>query len=238
VPISTSGEGFASRGSLATVGASTALAVYDEYDGVASRVYLRRSTDSGRNWGAATLVSTSTTAARPAIAAFNTDVDVVWAEGSGCGGIGGSCRIRYARSTDGGATFGASIALSPSTGAAGYARVARGSNGRVVVAWTDWTTGRVQARVSTTGGASFGGAKAIVTTSNDPFDDDVREAWPAVAVGKGVIYVAYFKNWYTVQVRRSLDNGASWATAKKIAGNGNGWEQLDAVAQGTAAYVG
>jgi hypothetical protein len=202
---------------LVTLGTSTAVAAFED----GGRIFVRRSTDGGMNWASRLRLTTS--GYESDIAGRGSNVDVVWVQND---------RVRYARSTNGGASFGSSVALSPTSQWAAYPRVARGPNGRVVVAWHDFLAGAIRVRVSKNGGSSFAAAKKLASTP---------QAWeplrPAVAVGKGVIYVAYFLDETRLRVRRSVDSGATWSAATKIADNATvyGWAEL--TASGSQAYV-
>jgi hypothetical protein len=201
---------------LVTLGSSTAVAVFED----AGRVFLRRSTDGGVTWASRLRLTTS--GAESDISGRASNVDVVWIQND---------RVRYARSTNGGASFGSSVALSPTSQWAAYPRVARGPNGRVVVAWHDFFGDAVRVRVSKDGGSSFATAKKLASTASwNPLR-------PAVAVGKGVIYVAYFLDETTLRVRRSVDSGATWTTATKIADNAAAYGWAELTAAGSQAYV-
>lgn len=208
-------------GDLVTLGSSAAVAVYAEHpaDFVGpSSVFARRTTDSGASWAAPTLLSTD--GSFPAVAGYGSSVDVVWNKGNG--------RIRYARSTDGGATFGSSIALSPLGRYAWRPSVARGPDGVVAVVWEDVQSGAVRVRVSTNGGAAFGAARTLATAGD--------ELGVAAAVGRGVIYIAYHVGSDGLRVRRSIDAGATWGGAAVISNASTG-EGIDITAAGHAAYV-
>jgi hypothetical protein len=211
-----------SAGGLVALGSSTAIAVYTEesgYSDVPNRIYARRSTNSGASWRPPVLLSGD--GRSPAIAGRGSSADVVWTASNG--------RVRYARSTDGGATFGTSLALSSSGREAWRPTVARGPNGRVAVAWED-DAGAVRVRVSKNGGASFGSVKTLTTVST--------QAGTAVAVGKGVVYVAYVvgNDDQKVRVKRSRDSGASWSSAVAITDNGAA-RGVSITAAGSHAYV-
>jgi hypothetical protein len=213
--LTSSGNGWA--GDLVTLGASTAVAVYED----GGRVFVRRSTNSGASW--APRVRLSADGQYPAISGRGSKVDVAWVRGH---------TVRYARSTNSGASFGASVVLAnPAFLAADQVDVARGPSGRVAVSWTEVSPGmgsdesRVRVRVSTNGGASFGKTKTLATSARGS----------TVAAGKGVIYVAYSKQNGSVQLRRSRDSGGSWTPATTITRNGEG-AQL--TASGAHAYIG
>lgn len=90
----------------------------------------------------------------------------------------GSAGVWYARSDDGARSFGAPVALGVSEfSRPSHAQVAVGADGLVVAAWDDGTlrTPRITMRVSTDGGASFGGAVAVS-------DSGVAASFPVLAL--------------------------------------------------------
>lgn len=214
--LSSSGDVF--RGDLLGLGSSTVVAVYAERPLDSEQVYFRRSVDSGASWGAPTLLSGK--GLFPAIAGRGTSVDVIWNASSG--------RVRYTRSLDGGATFEPNVPLSPSGRFAWRPAVARGPNGRVAVVWEDVQNGKVNVRVSTDGGASFGPATVIATAGEESGVD--------VAIGKGVIYVAYVVGSGTLRVKRSLDSGDTWSAARTMTNRFLG-DRLSLTASGSHAYI-
>ena len=222
--LTTSGTAFAEA--LATVGSSTVLAVYVEHSsempdvpyGYAVRI--RRSLDSGATWQPP--IQLSSDGLEADIAARGSNVDVVWAQGK---------RIRYARSTNGGQSFGPSVALSP-TGLP-FSRnpsVARGPNGLVAVTWENLNTQVAKIRISTDGGATFG---PMMNVADVAYDMGVK-----VAVGNDVIHVAYAEDFEALRVVSSTDDGASWSSPEPISDELYGvYEQFDIVANGSRAYL-
>ncbi len=112
----------------------------------------------------------------------------------------------YTRSGDGGVTFGPSIVLATSVLLDPYGptlSVGRGPNGVVAVLWEDDS---LRAIVSTDGGLSFGEAFTVASGAGHG---------PAVAVGDGVVYVAYTED-VQLLVRRSLDGGSTWTAPDSL----------------------
>jgi len=201
---------------LATAG-GTALAVYAETDGEVSSIFARRSTDSGNTWKSPVLLANGIW---PSVAGRGSNFDVVWRAPSG--------RLRYARSTDSGATFSAPVALTALGRYVSVPTVARGPNGVVAVAWEDVASGAIKVRVSVNGGVSFAPASTLSTAG--------EESGTAVAVGDGVIYVAYFAGSERIRIKRSFDGGASWSAAAVV--TDNAWlSGVSLTAAGTRAYV-
>ena len=227
IRLTTSGIAFAEG--LVTLDSSTAVALYNDPE--LSRVFVRRTTNSGLNWAARVRVNPNNTYGWfPAIAGRGTSVDVVWAEEQ----LDDEFLVRYRRSLDGGLTFVPSIALTPP--AANFfaaPAIGRGPGDIVAVAWNEAPSNTIRVRVSTDGGASFG---APLTLANETA---TYEMPPAVAVGNGVIYVAYFISDASVRLRRSIDGGATWKPAVTIGNNGSvdNLQALSLVEQGSRAYV-
>jgi hypothetical protein len=86
----------------------------------------------------------------------------------------------------------------------------------VMIAWTDWTTGRIRMRVSRDGATTFARPVAIGTTTNTPFGGGLLDGLVAIAIGSGVSHVAYFDTAHRLHVRRSLDEGATWGRSRRI----------------------
>jgi hypothetical protein len=125
----------------------------------------------------------------------------------------------------------AGAAASPS-----YPRLVRDSANRVVVAWTDDLTGAMAIRRSLDGGVTWRDPQSIDTTTNQP-DAGYFDAFPAIAAGTDILYLAYYKSASSLRVRRSTNGGASWTAATTIASNGSGY--LPSVAAtGSSAVVG
>jgi len=217
VTLNSPGADYPYPGGLVTLGSSTAVVVYGEgYD--PTTAYARRSTDSGSTWSSPLTLSSDVDWG-PKIAGRGSKVDVVWTQDG---------RLRYARSTDGGASFGPSVALSPAAGTTIDPYVARGPGGQVAVVWQDWVSGIVSLRVSADGGASFGPTRTLTT------DPDVEP--DGVAIGKGVIYVAYSVGYEKLRVKRSTDSGASWSTPQRITDKSQG-SGVSITAAGRKAYI-
>jgi hypothetical protein len=198
---------------LVSLDRSTVVTAFTKGRGPAVRV--KRSVDSGATWGSS--VTISGVGDLPAIAGRGSNVDVVWRQNS---------RVYYARSTDGGASFSRPRPISATWQMASEPAVARGPGGSVAIVWEDEETGRIRVRVSGDGGTSFGSAVILSTRS--------RLIGHAVAIGRGVIYVAYHEG-NSLLLKRSLDSGTTWSAPTAIADESAGW--LTITAAGTHAYV-
>jgi hypothetical protein len=227
IPLTSSGKAYAGVPGLVTLGTSHVVAAYLNN----GRVIVRRSTNGGATWLAPQRLALD--AISPAIAGRGTSVDVVWYKNS---------RVRYARSTNSGASFRTTVALSPGIKIFGGAAVGRGANGLVVVAWMQATRMIVDgpfdvyARVSTNGGASFGQARLL--GEGHSLLSRLHGKQLSVAAGTGVAYVAY-SGWddidYGVHVRSTRDGGGSWAPSTFFAGQYS--PALSMTAAGRQAYV-
>jgi hypothetical protein len=237
--LTASGGGYAYGGGLAVSSTKVAHAIYEQWVLGSFTVFYRRSADSGTTWGTPLPLSRPDVgeAGVPSIDAAGNAVDAVWVEGdsifSGLDSI-----VVYRGSTDGGLTWKDPIQISPTLGRAGYPRVVHAASGHVLVTWTDQVAGRVYARLSTNSGVSFGSTMLIATTANHPLSNHaLYEAFPTVAAGTGVIYVAYFSASHTVLLRRSTNGGSTWASAKTVATNGSGFD-LAIAAHSSTVLVG
>ena len=227
-PMALTSSGIAFAKGLGTDGASTALALYMEHTpdmpdvGFAYRLKVRHSDNAGMSWDPPITLAESTINAD--IAMRGDIVDVVWDNGNGN-------RIRYARSFDGGMSFGPSVALSPTRKSAWNPSVARGPDGLVAVAWENLTTGVLKVRVSADGGDTFA---PEINLANVAYDMGVE-----VAVGNGVIYVAYVEeDFNSLSMRRSTDEGSSWSLPIPITGNVYSVrEMFSLAAAGSVAYI-
>jgi hypothetical protein len=238
--LTASGGGYAYRGGLAVTSATVVNAIYEQYTPYAFSVWVRRSSSSGTSWGTPIRLSRPGVgeAGVPSIDAVGNAVDAVWVEGDDI--INGfDSIVVYRRSTDGGVTWLDPIQISSTTGRAGFPRVVHASGGRVVVTWTDEVSGVIYVRVSTNSGASFGGTRSLSTTTNKPLSNTaLREGWPSPAAGSGGIFVAYYSATHTLKYRRSADGGSTWASAKTLATNGEGFEAPSIATIGSTVVAG
>ena len=212
----------AGEGGLVTLSDTNAVAVYTD----TARVYTRRTTDSGATWKPRVQIA-GKSSDFVAISGRDSDVDVVWTIELGAGNYA----LRYAHSANGGISFGASLNIATNFG---VGHVARGPNGLVVVAWHDTDASLIKVRVSTNDGASFGSEKTIASITSTYIQP------PVVAIASGVIYVAYFVDPTTIELRRSLNNGVRWTRAQAIADDGYLDTNINAVsitAERSSAFI-
>jgi hypothetical protein len=202
-------------------GGSTAYVVFTkpvDCDFCGDKVYLRRSSDGGATWPYRYVLPGNNQDA--AIAARGRHVDLVWASESDSG-------LFYAHSGDRGQSFGPRRAFSENYSET-EPHVARGPGGLVAICWGEWVSDNdISCRVSTNGGATFG--------KKSSFPTSVVEV-SAMAVGDGVVYVAYHRGQRTLVVRRSTDGGATWPIALEIT-DGESAYSPSLAADGDRAYV-
>lgn len=233
--VAAGGTAWAAPSSLAVSSSTVAHLVFEQGVVGTFGAYYRRTTNSGTNWSAPFRLSRASVgeAGVPNIAAWGTSVDAVWLEGENI--LAGLDTVAmYRRSMDAGVTWSDAVALSPPQESAGMPRIAR--RGSLVVAtWTNEVTGKVFAKVSTDGGASWKPRVALATSTRKV--GSRFEAFPVVAVGTGVIYVAYYSGNHSLRIRRSTTSGTSWGSYKTLATTGDGWYPSLA-ASGSKAIVG
>ena len=152
-------------------------------------------------------------------------VYLLWQEIIFSGGSHGG-DILFARSIDGGASFGSPLNLSRSRGGDGKGRLNRttwsngsldlavGADGIVLAAWTEYDGALWTAR-STNGGLTFGQARRI--------GDDARRPAraPSLAAGQGrTVYLAWTvgeDRAAAIRVARSIDGGAGFDAPQLVA---------------------
>jgi hypothetical protein len=187
-------------------------------------ILYRRSTDGGANFGATINLSNNAgVSANPAIALSGNNVYVIWQDDTP-----GDGDILYRRSTDGGASFDATINLSNNAGTSTIPFVAASGN-NVYIVWEDDTSGNFEIlyRKSTDGGASF---DATVNLSNNAG----FSAAPAIAVSGDNLYVVWHDNNDTpvneILYRRSSDGGASFNAVINLSNNAGSSNNPDVAA--------
>ncbi len=205
--------------------------------------YVKRSMDAGVTWKPRIRV-TSGGDGGAVIDGLGSGIDVLWAD-STVEWADGPNVLTYRRSTNGGRSFEPPV---PIANVGEYNPwinsfdVARGPAGLVAVMWDeiewfdvggdDRYRRYIRVRVSSDGGASFGPAQLIATVRGPGSS--------ALAVGDGVIYVAYLRQQNELRLKRSLDGGEHWSQGSTLAWNAyNLWSPFPPVlvAEGSDAYV-
>jgi hypothetical protein len=188
-----------STGSVRADASGVLHAVFDDDSGqvTGSEVFYRRSTDGGATFSAP--VKLHATGSYAHQSAFTIDptgrIFVVW---SGRTIADPSPRIYFAKSTDGGATFSAPVAVNGTTGYAVFPNVAADRNGNLVVGWFDLsgTAPVVGWSRSTNAGTSF-------STPVPVYDTPVVFTRPGVAIdSKNNAYLAWTQQTSSASVIR------------------------------------
>ena len=218
-PIALSSADNGSYADVASLDSQHQVAAYVE-SGADDHLFTRTSANGGASWGTPLPISDHGIA--PALSAEGMNVDLVWNSSN-------NGRVLYARSIDGGVSFGAPMTLSPAGRFNWVPAVGRGPGGLVAVAYVDVVSGDVIVRVSTNGGTSFG--PRVVLEPNG------EEQSIAVAVGDGIIYVAYSIGFEKLRLRSSSDAGAHWNTPAVITNNLFD-DRYSLAASGDHAYIG
>jgi hypothetical protein len=232
-----SGNGYAYPGGLAVTSTTVAHTIYVDTILGNNIVEYRRTTNGGTSWTNPIPLSSPfvNDAGVPTIDAYGNSVDAVWVEGDSI--ISGSdAAVVFRHSADAGATWGAPVHLSPLFESPGFPRVAQ-SGSTVVVVWTEEISGRVYVRVSTNNGSTFNNRIQLGTTTDKPYTG-LNEGYPVIGFGSGLIVVGYYTATHTLQIRRSTNGGASWATAQTIATNAAGDWPASVAATGSTVLVG
>jgi hypothetical protein len=253
-PVSTNGTDF---GSDPGVAFDTSGDVYYSYivvffnrfmDSVqGSEVAVAKSFDGGRTWPQVTYLNFTSGSGKfndkPMIAVdtnpsspYRDSVYVAWDNASPKSGKSSANNtLLFARSSDGGRTFSAPIAVNSSSGGPSVVIGADpfvGPNGEVYVAWHDVQNNRLMVNSSFDGGASFGQPVVIaptVVTFADPIPAQAtRQAllYPACDAdrsggpNRGQLYCSWMDetpaNGTDIFVARSGDRGASWSAPVRV----------------------
>lgn len=200
-----------------------------------STIQVRRTIDGGKTWSAVAQRATGVTSW--ATSGLGQQVDLAYVRRIVASDGSVTWRLLYRRSTDGGATWSASVALTSAASKVADVDITRGSGGQVVVVWTGLTTGKLYTRRSVDGGVTFGGARYVTTTGNwEPGRTITYRADPRIAVGTGVMYVAYTSKADTIVIRRSTNGGSTWSAATLVTTAGS--PDYSLIADGTRAIIG
>lgn len=225
---------------LVPTGPNSAIAVWQR----TSTLIARRTTDGGRTWLPSQTLATRVTLGI-GIASVGQNLDLVYPVRVACPSTGEFVsRLFYRRSTNGGATWTAPRALTSACSQVVEPDVARSADGQVSIVWTGLMTGRILMLTSRNGGATFGPAVHLATTTIRDRDTAAgggsccHVAKPAVAIGgNGTTYVAYNAAARTLSIRRSTNRGFTWSSATRL----TGWavtSRASLVASGARAIVG
>lgn len=212
-------------------GPTSALMVYQR----GTYAYARRSADSGKTWSAPVQIA-SKLRLNFSAAGYGKNVDIAYVR-QVTTATGTSNRLYYRRSLDGGVTWLDSRAMTSSSSNIVDQAVGRHSSGRVSIAWTGYSTGRLYLKTSSDGGGTFSAARYIGKTANwEPGAFPMYFSEPTLAIGTGVTYVAYLTDTNTMSVRRTTNNGLTWSAPTKISSSTDAPFEL--IATGSQAVLG
>lgn len=168
---------------VAASGSTVLVVWHGQRAGVAgSDVYLRRSTDGGRSWGAVQPLTESHAAAHAAIALSGRSAQVVWGENGS-----GTTEIATRHSRDGGKTWTEAQAVSAGDGEASWVSTVALEGDEVHVAWVDTRDGNEEEyyRRSADGGESW---EPVLRLTRNP-----ANSWaPSLAVAGGRVHFVWF----------------------------------------------
>jgi predicted secreted protein with PEFG-CTERM motif len=172
-----------------------------------------KSTDGGTNFGKSIDISKGVgSSGSPQIAVVGNNVYVVWQMKTT-----GKYQILFAKSTDGGATFGNPGIISNKPGDSSYPKIST-SGDNIYVAWSYTATNKdydVLFSKSTDGGSTF---STPVNISNNLGDSGL----PQMAVSGNNVYVTWENNGlgnFEVFVAKSADSGITFASPVNISNN-------------------
>ena len=169
----------------------------------------------------------------PLLVLADSSVYLVWQDVSTQ--AGGGADAMFARSTDGGATWGAEVIIDDPAGEVSSsftpsisvdARAAGSADDLVAIAWEDRRQGtQIYTSVSANGGASFTQPVRASNETGDPIAGETTRPAIIAATG-GVLAVAYQNRVGTafshVFVATSIDGGASWTYTHDLLDGGAG----------------
>jgi hypothetical protein len=145
-------------------------------------VYLRRSSDGGRSWGAVLPLTESHAAAHAAVALFGRSAQVVWGESGS-----GTTEIATRHSRDGGKTWTEAQPVSAGDGEASWVSTVALEGDEVHVAWVDTRDGNEEEyyRRSIDGGESW---EPVLRLTRNP-----ANSWaPSLTVAGGRVHLVWF----------------------------------------------
>ncbi|MBI3623688.1 hypothetical protein HY212_06450 [Candidatus Pacearchaeota archaeon] len=173
-------------------------------------ILVTKSTDGGMTFGAPVDISRNIgSSSSPQFAVSENDVYVVWQAKTT-----GKYQIIFAKSTDGGATFGTPANISDNSGDSSYPKITAYGND-IYVTWSFTVTNKdydILFTKSSDGGATFG---IPVNISNNLGDSGI----PQMSVSGNDVYVTWENNGlgnFEVFVAKSTDNGNTFTSPVNI----------------------
>lgn len=185
-------------------------------------VLFRSSSDAGATFGNTTNLSGNAGfSEHPQLAASGDHVHVAWPDDTS-----GSRQVLYAKSADGGQTFGEAEALGE--GGSFNTEIAAFED-RVYAVWQAGENGTIILRASSDAGETFGGPVTIAADGIHP------ESYPKVAAYGSGVHVAWVAE-DGVYYAKSSDGGATFSEASKLSGDETAGE-AQVAAYGDNVYV-
>jgi len=177
-------------------------------------IYFKRSPDGGTTWNPAKRLTWASGYSRsPALAIGSDDaVHLLWEDNTS-----GNFEIYYRKTTDGGATWGATQRLTWNSGSSYSPAMAIDSSNRIHIVWHDFTPNDFYAEIyykrSTDGGTTWLPAQRMTWTSGSSLS-------PAIAaVSSQTIHVVWDDDTpgnNEVYHKKSTNGGANWSPAKRL----------------------
>lgn len=179
-------------------------------------VFLRTSRDSGNTFDPSVDLSSNTgNSGAPQMSVNGNSIYATWMDDSS-----GNFEILFAKSTDGGRTFGAPIDLSNSKQDSGYPQIAI-RDGNVYAVWTETVSDKnydIYFAKSSNGGKTF---DRPIDISNSPG----ASGWPQIVGDDNNVYVSWVDNTsgkFDIYIAKSTDDGDSFEAPVDIDENSLG----------------
>jgi len=225
----TNNSGFSEWANIAITGSNVYVVWGDRTPGN-FEIYFKKSTDGGATWPITKRLTNNTGFSyRPAVAVSGSNVYVVWDDNTPV-----NTEIYFRRSADGGVTWEKQVRLTSNDGASWRPAVAA-SGANVYVVWQDETPGNhdIYLRKSGDNGETWQAEKRLVNNTGESKS-------PQIAAIASKVYVVWQDDTpgnNEIYLRKSVDNGNTWANAKRLTNNiGSSWGPSVAVS-GTYVYV-
>ena len=203
--ITSTNNGIPTQGySIAIDSSKNIYVVWARDDGASTKLFLKKSTDGGNNFGPATTITSPNSDIwhSSIVLDSNKNIYVVWTEGPA-----NAKEVYIKKSSNGGNSFGQATNLSNTPGNPSSSRMAIDSNNNIYVVWKESQV--IYLRKSTDGSNSFGAA----TTINAPAVEGTH-----VAVYKNNTYVTWRTETQNdeIYLKKSTDGGNAFGSAINI----------------------
>ncbi len=214
---------------VASNGNNVHVVWYDSRDGN-TKIYYKRSSDSGINWGTDTRLTIGIGPSwSPSITVSGSNVHVVWYDSRD-----GNSEIYYKRSTDDGINWSADTRLTNNPFYSFYPSIA--VSGSVIhVVWQDYRDANYEIyyKRSTDGGINWG---ADTRLSNNVATSE----FPSIAVSGSIVHVLWTDRrdgHDEIYYKRSTDGGVNWGTDTRFTNNTYDSRQPSIAVSGSIVHV-